>query len=1068
MSRHSSDTRPGLLGRILRRRSVRVVLVLTILTGFFLLCVPFALRYTLTRWLLANGADQAVVKKITLNPFTGTASLRGVDVIQDGRSVIRNSTIVVSLSLRDLFSRAAVVEKAHIEGVTLDVELTENGGLRIGSYLLRRTGDDSRFETSRRKTVPGAEKAPDDKAPRVPWVFRVRELTMENVTLHYVQPSLVIDLVIDKARLARFTTDPDDHTGTLSLEGRINRAPVRMDLSTFRVIPNTLIQGTVGIKDLDLSHLSDMLKVWLDPFAGQVSLAGAVDFAMALPDRLEVHYDGTIDVGGVDIAGSDWQSRGDLHWQGQVHYGDLPDKDMVVNLDGSLSGGRVAFAMPSVGLGLDGRKIAIRGKVDLGIGRRVKVHSTAALTSGTFALGLDSLAAGYGTLDWQGRIDFVSGDVHAPLRVDWAGRLKAADSSFSVKEEGEVRVGLASLDWEGKGEYSRAPGGGQQVVFRGKTALQGMKGAAERVRLMCEEAALDSNLSLRMEDKPLLTGIAGGHLSGLQVKRGEELDLTLDRLALDHFEGTDTGGMTLEQLTGTGLRIAATDAQPYEVELGGFTIGKVSAVPPGSFTAAKIRLEAPRVTDQRSGLELVRLADVEATGIRIGTDGPRVEIAGLALDKGRFLEEERPGKTRTPQVTLSAGRARALTWNPGDGLSVGRISFDGIFADIVHWQKKETDQKEIEAKDAPPQKREDSGGQQEAGPRSLPVRVGLITVSGTSGLRYSDTTLTSPFTTRLDLAELQIKDLDLSRPEQPFVYTLKGNLDRYAPLAVQGTCAPLAEPFRLQQSLKLRNYSMSSLSPYVIEAIGTRFESGQMDLTSTMTLTGEELDSKNTLFLKNLTVKPVRKELADKLNNQLPVPLDIALSMLRDGSGNITLRVPLRGKLSEISVGLTDVIVTALSGAITTSVTPYLAYTVLGPGGALAYLGFKAGQAIWNSSVPELSFGFGQAELTDDQKEKLDAIGKKIKADRDREYSLCARVNVYELPGVREQAKASREQILSRPENRKALFDLGTRRARNVKEYLVKRFGIREDRLLICNPGPDFDPDRAPVLRFRN
>jgi hypothetical protein len=193
----------------------------------------------------------------------------------------------------------------------------------------------------------------------------------------------------------------------------------------------------------------------------------------------------------------------------------------------------------------------------------------------------------------------------------------------------------------------------------------------------------------------------------------------------------------------------------------------------------------------------------------------------------------------------------------------------------------------------------------------------------------------------------------------------------------------------------------------------------------------------------------------------------MAFSMLRDKNGDINIDVPISGTLSDLSVNPTDIIVTALSKAITVSVTPYLAYTVLGPAGALVYVGMKAGQAIIDPNLPDLEFENGASELTDAHKKTLKAVGKSIKDDKDQDYSICSRVLVWELAGNIERNFANQQKILEDESARKELLAIAGTRAENVQKYLLKNFSIDEDHLLICSPTINFEPKGKATVSFR-
>ena len=73
-------------------------------------------------------------------------------------------------------------------------------------------------------------------------------------------------------------------------------------------------------------------------------------------------------------------------------------------------------------------------------------------------------------------------------------------------------------------------------------------------------------------------------------------------------------------------------------------------------------------------------------------------------------------------------------------------------------------------------------------------------------------------------------------------------------------------------TLDLKNYPLSRLSPYTVQAVGTALASGILRLHSKMSLESDYLDLENDVELKKLETKTISPELAAELNNQLPIP----------------------------------------------------------------------------------------------------------------------------------------------------------------------------------------------------
>ena len=396
-------------------------------------------------------------------------------------------------------------------------------------------------------------------------------------------------------------------------------------------------------------------------------------------------------------------------------------------------------------------------------------------------------------------------------------------------------------------------------------------------------------------------------------------------------------------------------------------------------------------------------------------------------------------------------------------MSCNTVDLDSIFADFSRQKMEESEEsKESEKPEENQAKKETSKAEESVNPAGLPVKINQINITGSSGFTFTDNTLTESFSTTFTLDSLQVRDIDLTNPDHPFTYSLKGAFDKYTPLNIEGTSAPLAENIFIEQQTTLQSYSMLHASPYTIDAIGTYFPSGRLDLTSSLKIGEGKIDMENKLVFKELEAETVQGELADKLNNQLPVPLDLALTMLRDGAGTIELKIPLKGDLDDMNIGVTDIIITALGKSISVAVVPYLAYTTLGPAGALAFLGAKIGSSLLHTDLPSLEFESGGTVLTEDHSVTLDKVGKIIEKNEEN-YSICAKVSINEL----NRGDRNKGQNKIPEAARKKLFKLGETRSLAVKEYLLSHYEIDEKQLLICNPGINFKEGDKPRIEFK-
>ncbi|HHD57252.1 MAG TPA: hypothetical protein ENK89_06205, partial [Desulfobulbaceae bacterium] len=199
--------------------------------------LPVAGKYYLARWLMDNGADTAIIERVEINPFTGRTALKGVNVKMGDTTVLSDADILVDIDMLSLFKKQASIGHCILNGVTLDIELYDDGRIRFGSYT---TGP----------SVPAATEKPESSS--IPWIFIARQVDMSNCKVHFKMPGLDMTLDVDKASLIKFTTAPGDKSGTFTLTGAVNGTPVELDLTTLQVVPDLIVEGNVKIDNFSL------------------------------------------------------------------------------------------------------------------------------------------------------------------------------------------------------------------------------------------------------------------------------------------------------------------------------------------------------------------------------------------------------------------------------------------------------------------------------------------------------------------------------------------------------------------------------------------------------------------------------------------------------------------------------------------------------------------------------------------------------------------------------------------------------------------------------------------------
>ncbi len=1127
-----------------KKRWPRVVAVIALLVAGLLMALPHVVRFSAQRWLENNGAQSAEINKVRLNLFAGTASINGLQVKLDNDVVLGDADLNLNIRLISLFKKVAHLETGVLSGLILDVELGEDGSLRIGSISIPASSDE---------TTPEEPAEPAD----VSWFFRATNVQLTDCLIRFKMPGLEHNIYVKKAVLQNLFSGVSSEPAHLELEGTINDTPISLTLDRIEISSKSdrVTSGHIKIDGYKLDNLQELLKDALDSFTGSVALDGKIQASIDGDGTLAAQYTGALNVDDANIGNSDFSVTGpSVSYNGTIGYEQDKDLNMVIDVDGMLEGTETALKVPVADLDMLEKQLQIKGKTRVSISKEidVTVATDADLTLGEFTLDLPPMNISNSSLDWLGRVEYklpggagsqtvsVKGEasLHLPAfaledtdfsmhtqaeEISWQGQvdldlgadkapmtiltdglmsanghqltitdlLELREKTLAVDGITEISIGddikishdgrklqladtsvsiagttsSGSLSWQGRAGYLLA-GDASTVSLDGTLKGTALESLLEEQKITINQQDLSlitREVSLKIGEQIKLDGKASLEAGKLVVKDNGFPLAQLEKTVVAGLSGTATGGVQVEAVTFSSLETPATETQPLTVAVPEITFKNITSTDFTGVTVDELLLKTPAVHDTQNDILLVQIDSIAGRNIKADASA-KLSLDSLTAAKGVFLKKE--GKKHKPLATLAKMDVNKVSWSASDGLLVDTIALDSLFARYDKVKGTSTSKKTTK----PAKKKEKKKGKETTEPAetaTVPLQINSITLTGSSALRFTDHTLTTPFLATLALQTVEVKDINSGKPDSPMSFALKGKIDKYAPLEISGTATPFAGDLAVDAKIQLRNYSMQLLSAYVTDAIGTKFTKGQLNLTSDLKIEKDHLDLENHLVFQGLEAETVREELLEKLNNELPVPLDLALTMLRDHNGDIDLSIPITGPLAHISVNPTDIIVTALSKAIGIAVTPYLAYTFLGPAGALAYAGMKAGEMMLDTSFPTLEYENGATELTDAHKEILKNIGKAMEKNKDRDHSICSRVLLWELSGDIERNFDNQQKILQDEEARKKLLVIGGARAENVQQYLLQEFAINKEHLLICAPNINFEPDGKPMVGFR-
>ena len=293
-----------------------------------------------------------------------------------------------------------------------------------------------------------------------------------------------------------------------------------------------------------------------------------------------------------------------------------------------------------------------------------------------------------------------------------------------------------------------------------------------------------------------------------------------------------------------------------------------------------------------------------------------------------------------------------LAHNP-DHLTVERIVARQPYARVIIRQDKTLNvadalKRDSDSESPPAAKAEAATAPQPSAAPATPVRIKTITVTGGSAL-FADYSISPSFATGIVDLEGTVTGLS-SQPNSRAKVKLAGKVDRYAPVDITGDVNLLSAAKYSDVALNFRNMELTTFNPYSGKFAGYNISKGKLSTELRYRIENRKLDAQHHIVVDNL-------EFGDKTDSKdaAPIPIKLAVALLKDRQGVIDLQLPVGGSLDDPKFRLGPIIWKALLGLLTKIVTaPFAALGALfGGGEELSYVDFPAGLAELQASQVE-------------------------------------------------------------------------------------------------------------------
>jgi uncharacterized protein involved in outer membrane biogenesis len=393
------------------------------------------------------------------------------------------------------------------------------------------------------------------------------------------------------------------------------------------------------------------------------------------------------------------------------------------------------------------------------------------------------------------------------------------------------------------------------------------------------------------------------------------------------------------------------------------------------------------------GIELKDL-DLSVLGPYVAQQASMSVYGGQAASEIKIIYADKPAKgqpqlkvTGSAQVTDLATRDNAtnadfVSWsalqvsglryqmNP-NALDIDRVYARGLYSRVIISPNGTINIKDVlQVPGAPPSappppptakpalaKKAAAPAAQSAAP-SMPIRIKRIDIEDSTA-NFADHSVEPNFSAGIVKLHGSIVGLSTA-PSARAKVTLDGQVDEFAPVVIRGEVNPFAATAYTDLSLSFHNMELTTFNPYSGKYAGYSIDQGKLSTDLHYHIENRKLDATHHIVIDQLQFGA-----ATESKQAVPLPIKLAVAILKDRDGVITLDLP------EIS-GTIDDPQFKVGPLIWTFVVDLIKKVVTAPFAALGRL-FGGGE-----EMSFVEFPVGTATITDSEQQKLAQLSKAL------------------------------------------------------------------------------------------
>lgn len=401
------------------------------------------------------------------------------------------------------------------------------------------------------------------------------------------------------------------------------------------------------------------------------------------------------------------------------------------------------------------------------------------------------------------------------------------------------------------------------------------------------------------------------------------LDIGPLNLDMQNFDSLNTRPFNLKLDTGVGKqgRLSATgdvNLAPVSARLN-VTTKDVDLRVAQAYITPFIRLEL------RSGM-----LDGDLAVNLQGTDPLALNVTGKArVNQLHTLDTlKQRDFVRWQQLELDG-----LDYRHGQSLAISRVNLDQPYARFMINDDRSTNVDDLLIPQPADQQARPEPRKAAAQDKPLAIRVGEVNIKNGSA-NFADFTLTPNFATAVQQLNGRIGTIDNSQ-SRPAPVDIEGKVDRYAPVTIQGSVNPFNPMASLDIATSFKRVELTTLTPYSGKFAGFRIRKGRLNLDLHYLITEGRLKAQNKVLVEQL-------QLGERVDSPdaVDLPIRLAVALLKDSQGRISIELPVEGDLNNPQFSVMPIVWQTLRNLVVRAATaPFKMLDGLVAGGSSEDLG---------------------------------------------------------------------------------------------------------------------------------